>query len=120
MDANPNQALSPGCLSDDSFAQAQLTEVFRLLGKRWSGMIIGTLLQRPARFSEVARAVPGISDSVLNDRLRELMSAGLIERQLADGPATAVLYQLTTAGEDFRSAFNELRDWSVRNQLGPR
>jgi DNA-binding HxlR family transcriptional regulator len=62
-------------------------------------------------------AIPGISDSVLNERLRELMSAGLVERQLADGLPTAVRYGLTTAGEDFRVAFDELRDWADRNQI---
>ena len=97
-------------------AQAQLVEVFGLLGKRWSGVIIGVLLQRPARFGELAKSIPGISDSVLNERLRELMGAGLIERHLAAGPATTVLYRLTAEGEDFRAAFNELRDWSLRNQ----
>ena len=99
-------------------AQAQLVAVFRLLGKRWTGMIVGTLLQRPARFGELAMAIPGLSDSVLNARLRELMAAGLVDRQLADGPVTAVLYSLTTAGEDFRAAFDELRDWADRNELG--
>jgi DNA-binding HxlR family transcriptional regulator len=95
--------------------QSHLVEVFEQLGKRWAGLIIGTLLTGPARFSELAKAIPGISDSVLNDRLRALMGAGLVERQLADGPATTVLYQLTPAGEDFRAAFVELREWSIRN-----
>jgi DNA-binding HxlR family transcriptional regulator len=58
----------------------------------------------------LAEAVSGISESVLDERLSELMSAGLIERQLTDGPVPAVLYRLTPAGEDFRAALNELRD----------
>lgn len=80
-------------------------------------MIVGTLLGSAARFGELAMAIPGISDSVLNERLRELMSAGLVERQLADGLPTAVPDGLTTAGEDFRAAFDELRDWADRNQI---
>lgn len=107
-----------GCTTEGLPSQKQLMAVFRLLGKRWTGMIVATLLQRPARFGELAMAIPGLSDSVLNDRLRELMAAGLVDRQLADGPTTAVLYSLTTAGEDFRAAFDELRDWADRNELG--
>lgn len=93
----------------------RLVEVFRILGKRWSGQIVGMLLLQPARFSELARGIPGLSDGVLNARLRELMAAGLIERQLAEGPTTAVLYSLTPAGEDFRTAFDELGNWAGRN-----
>ena len=49
-----------------------LTSVFALLGKRWTGVIIGSLLERPARFSEMAEAIPGITDTMLSARLGEL------------------------------------------------
>jgi len=95
-------------------------DVFKLLGKRWNGMIIVALLQRPARFNELAKVISGITDGILTDRLRELMAAKLVERQLADGPTTAVLYRLTPVGEDLRGAFKELRDWAARNDVGRR
>jgi DNA-binding HxlR family transcriptional regulator len=93
-------------------------DVFKLLGKRWNGMIIVALLQRPARFNELAKGISGITDGVLTERLRELMAAKLVERQLADGPTTAVLYRLTPVGEDLRGAFKELHDWAARNDVG--
>jgi DNA-binding HxlR family transcriptional regulator len=93
-------------------------DVFKLLGKRWNGMIIVALLQRPARFNELAKVISGITDGILTDRLRELMAAKLVERQLADGPTTAVLYRLTPVGEDLRGAFKELHDWAARNDVG--
>jgi DNA-binding HxlR family transcriptional regulator len=93
-------------------------DVFKLLGKRWNGMIIVALLQRPARFNELAKVISGITDGILTDRLRELMAAKLVERQLADGPTTTVLYRLTPVGEDLRGAFKELRDWAARNDVG--
>ncbi len=99
--------------------EQQLTVVFGLLGKRWSGIVVGTLMQRPARFRELANAIPKISDSVLNERLRELMAAGLIERELAEGPVTAVRYRLTAAGEDLRPALSELRAWADRQGYAP-
>ena len=64
------------------------TDVFRVLGKRWNGMILVALLQRPARFNELAKGIAGITDGILTERLRELMAAGLVERRLADGRAT--------------------------------
>ncbi|MBT2233860.1 helix-turn-helix domain-containing protein [Nonomuraea sp. NEAU-A123] len=92
--------------------------MFKLLGKRWNGMIIVALLQRPARFGELAKMISGITDGILTDRLRELMAAKLVERQLAEGPTTAVLYRLTPVGEDLRGAFHELHAWAGRNDIG--
>jgi DNA-binding HxlR family transcriptional regulator len=96
----------------------QFADVFKVLGKRWNGMIIVALLQRSARFSELARMIPGITDGILTDRLRELMAAKLVERHLAEGPTTAVLYRLTPVGEDLRGAFGELHAWAERNDIG--
>jgi DNA-binding HxlR family transcriptional regulator len=87
-------------------------EVFSLLGKRWSGLIVGILLQRPARFAEIARAIPGISDGMLSARLTELRRAGLVEREVIDGPPIGALYLLTYKGEALRPALAELAKWA--------
>jgi len=101
----------------DAEARVEIQEVFRLLGKRWNGEIIASLLRRPARFRELSRDVPGITDGVLNERLRELTKGGLVERRLVEGDAALVHYQLTEAGEDFRVAFEELAAWFQRNKV---
>src|SRR2546426_12170309 len=76
----------------------RLSRVFALLGKRWSGVIIGLLLQGPARSAVLARTIPGISERMLSDRLAELSEAGVGGRQVLDGPPLAVVYQLTDSG----------------------
>jgi len=93
---------------------ARATRVFALLGKRWSGLLIDLLLQRPARFSELARAVPGLSERVLGERLRELEEAGLVERRVDTGPPISVTYLLTPLGEELEPAMRELRDWASK------
>jgi DNA-binding HxlR family transcriptional regulator len=60
---------------------AALGRAFEFLGKRWNGVLLGTLRNGPAGFRELARAVDGISDSVLSDRLSDLSAAGLITRR---------------------------------------
>ena len=52
-------------------ADATLTRAFELLGKRWTGVILATLRGNVVGFRVLSRAVPGISDSVLSDRLSE-------------------------------------------------
>src|SRR6267378_873493 len=59
---------------------AALGRAFEFLGKRWNGVLLGTLRNGPAGFRELSRAVDGISDSVLSDRLSDLAAAGLTTR----------------------------------------
>lgn len=99
---------------------AQLTRVFALLGKRWTGLIIAILLQRPARFAEMARAIPGISERMLSDRLAGLGEAGLVIRDVEAGPPLAVTYRLTERGEGLRPALMELGRWAERYLTDPR
>jgi DNA-binding HxlR family transcriptional regulator len=89
-----------------------LTSVFAVLGKRWTGLVIGVLLERPARFAEIARAIPGITESMLSARLTELKAAGLLSREVIDGPPIASLYRLTPSGEALRPALVALGEWA--------
>lgn len=92
---------------------------FKLLGKRWSGLIVDLLLQRPARFCELAQAVPHLSERVMAGRLRELTEAGLVERRIEPGPPVAITYALTPLGEGLRPAIDALREWAT-NLPAPR
>ena len=103
---------------DPTSCQA-LTPVFALLGKRWTGLIIGSLLQGPSRFADIARLIPGVSERMLSERLNELVHAGLVERRVLDGPPVGVEYRLTEVGEALRPALNELGLWA-KEHLAPR
>lgn len=92
----------------------RLTQAFTLLGKRWSGVILGLLLQGPARFAVLARTIPGISERMLSDRLNELVGAGLIDRTVLDGPPLGVLYQLTESGRAIGPGLLRLGEWAER------
>jgi len=94
---------------------AALARAFEFLGKRWNGILLGTLTAGPASFSELRRAVAGISDSVLSDRLSELALAGLVQRTVLEGPPVAVSYRLTQAGQALLPALHELSIWANEN-----
>jgi DNA-binding HxlR family transcriptional regulator len=88
-----------------------ITHVFALLGKRWTGLIVVTLLDGPARFSRIVQLVPGMSERMLSERLTELTAAGLLTREVEDGPPVNVRYRLTKRGEALRPALAELERW---------
>ena len=92
-----------------------LSRAFGFLGKRWNGLIIGVLTSGPATFSGLRRAVGGISDSVLSDRLTELAAAGLVHRAVDAGPPVAVTYALTDAGAALSPVLDQLTAWARTN-----
>src|SRR6187551_1465694 len=51
-----------------------------LIGRRWSGAILSVLLRGPQGYNEMLAAVPGLSDRLLTERLREFESEGLVVR----------------------------------------
>jgi DNA-binding HxlR family transcriptional regulator len=95
---------------DDTFL-----EVFSVLGKRWTGLILFILMQRPSRFAEIARSIPSLSDGMLSTRLGELADAGLVEREVLEGPPLGALYRLTRKGEALRPALEELAKWGEQH-----
>lgn len=85
-----------------------------LIGKRWTGAIVSALTEGPLRFAELARAVPGLSDRLLSQRLRELEEEGLVERDVQAGTPVRVTYSLTEKGAELRPVIAELKLWANR------
>jgi DNA-binding HxlR family transcriptional regulator len=97
----------------------RLAGAFELFGKRWNAVIIDVLLQRPARFVELSRAVPGLSQRVLSERLRELAEAGLLERHVDTGTPVTVTYSLTERGLSLAPAMEAMREWAAELEDAP-
>jgi len=85
-----------------------------LIGKRWTGAIVCALTERPMRFGELRRVVPGLSDRLLSQRLRELEEEGLVQRDVEAGTPVRVTYSLTECGNQLGPAINELKAWAKR------
>jgi DNA-binding HxlR family transcriptional regulator len=99
---------SEACVRGD----AALARAFVFLGKRWNGVVLGVLSTGPAGFRELSRAIGGISDSVLSDRLADLARAGLIARTVDDGPPVSVSYALTDRGTALIPALEQIALWA--------
>lgn len=106
-------------ISDERVCDSAITLAFSVLGKRWNGMILGVLGSGSASFVELRKAVSGIGDTVLSERLSELADLGLVLRTVAEGPPVTVSYQLTPAGADVVPTISQLGIWAKRNLTRP-
>jgi DNA-binding HxlR family transcriptional regulator len=89
-------------------------EAVELVGRRWAGAILFSLIDGPHYFRELLATVPGVSDRLLSQRLRELEAEGLVERSVHEGPPARVSYCLSAAGKQLEPALRELYDWAQR------
>jgi DNA-binding HxlR family transcriptional regulator len=94
----------------------RLHAAVELIGKRWTGAILVVLLQheRPMRFSEIAQAVPMLSDRLLSQRMKELEARGIVERRVFAGSPARVEYELTDMGRELAPPLRELKAWAHR------
>jgi DNA-binding HxlR family transcriptional regulator len=93
----------------------RLHEAVELVGKRWTGAILAVMLQGgPMRFSEIAQAVPALSDRLLSERVKELESRGMVERRVGGTAPARVEYELTTMGREIAPALQALEAWAHR------
>ena len=114
MDAVPATGQSRAATGDPQEVCPHFHAAIELIGKRWTGAIVSALTEGPLRFGELAKAVPGLSDRLLSQRLRELEEAGVVEREVEEGTPTRVIYSLTEKGADLRPTMSELRAWARR------
>src|SRR5215207_207288 len=85
-----------------------------LIGKRWTGAIVFALTEGGKRYAELGKAIPGLSDRLLSQRLRELEEEGLVERQVEAGTPVRVTYSLTVTGRELDPVLSELKSWARR------
>ena len=84
-----------------------------VLGERWTLLIVRDLITGAHRFTDLHRGLPGISRTLLSERLRRLEADGLVERRRSDGGRGE--YWLTALGRDLEPAVMALGEWAVRN-----
>jgi DNA-binding HxlR family transcriptional regulator len=94
-------------------------EAVELVGRRWTGAILSVLMEGPRRFSEIAQAIPELSDRLLSERMKELEARGMVRRTVIPGPPLRVQYELSVMGSELEPALNELGSWA-RRWLGDR
>ena len=89
-----------------------LARALDIVGDRWTLIIVQELMKRPSRYGELVRRLPGISTSVLAERLRKLEGAGVVKRRVG-AVGSGVTYCLTERGLGLAESLQALRRWGV-------
>lgn len=87
---------------------------FSVIGGRWKAAILWELQGGGRRFGALRRLLPGISEKMLIQQLRELAADGLVVRTDRRTVPPHVEYSLTAWGESLNAALGPLADWGVR------
>ena len=85
----------------------------QILGKRWTGLLLLVLMDRPRRFCELTSLVEGLSDRVLSDRLRELEVEGIVSRVVYPNIPVRVEYELTEKGRALKPVVEAIQNWAT-------
>lgn len=89
----------------------------RVLGGKWKASILWHLKDEPVRFNDLARQLGGASKKMVNQRLKEMEQAGLLERRVLSTRPIAVAYEITDFGRSALHVLDQLRLWSEDQQV---
>ncbi|MGI8401173.1 MAG: winged helix-turn-helix transcriptional regulator [Gemmatimonadaceae bacterium] len=89
-------------------------QAVELIGGRWTGAIIQTLLHGTTRYALIKAAIPDITDRMLSERLRSLESEALLTRRVIPESPVRVEYELTEKGRSLQSSLIEIGAWAER------
>lgn len=90
-----------------------------IVGERWALLVVRELLFGPKRFADLLRGLPGMSQNVLTQRLRELEECGVLTRRRGLPPARGLVYELTDRGRDVEPILLALGRWGSPLHPGP-
>src|SRR5262245_45226222 len=87
-----------------------------IIGGRWKVLILWQLFEGERRFSELFRALAGITQKMLTQQLRELEKDGIVHRQVYPQIPPKVEYSLTPIGESLRPVVDAMCEWGLRQR----
>ncbi|WP_218021518.1 winged helix-turn-helix transcriptional regulator [Nocardia acidivorans] len=86
---------------------------FDSIGRRWAATVLRALLGGATRFGDIATAVPGMTDKLLSQRLKDLEADGLVERQVQPTTPVRIEYRLTEKGAELGKVLLALNEWAL-------
>ncbi len=87
----------------------------RVIGGRWKFLILRELFPGVRRFSELHRALNGVTQKMLTQQLREMEENGIVFRQVYAQVPPKVEYSLTPLGRSLRPILDAMHEWGVKH-----
>ena len=87
-------------------------QAVEILSKRWTPLIVRTLLPRPRRFSDITSIVEGLSDRLLSERLKELEGRGIVDRRVYSETPVRIEDELTVKGRELEQVVEAIQRWA--------
>ena len=89
----------------------------KMIGGRWKVLIIRELIMGVKRFGELQRSLPGITQKMLTQQLREMEEDGIVHREVYLQIPPKVEYSLTALGESLKPILCKMHEWAIKNHL---
>ena len=86
-----------------------------VIGDRWTTLVVRDLMLGPLRFGDLADGMPGIGTNTLAARLKQLESAGVVQRTLLPLPDRGTAYELTDYGRELQPILMALGRWGTKS-----
>ena len=103
-------------LKKEELPDCPVATTVQLIGNKWKIFIIQQLMDRPFRFSELRRAIPGISEKLLTDNLRAMEKNGIITRTVFPEVPPRTEYALSELGDTMRPIIESMATWGTGYQ----
>ena len=103
-------------LTKDELPPCPVATTLMLIGNKWKIFSIQQLMEKPFRFGELRRAIPGISEKVLTDNLRAMEKDGLITRTVFPEVPPHTEYALSELGDSMRPIITSMATWGTGYQ----
>ena len=92
----------------------KVEQSYHIVGKKWVGLIIHTLMEGPKRFSEIQTFIPDLSKRMLNERMKELEDCGIVLRNVITERPVRTEYSLTRKGHELGKALKTVESWAEK------
>jgi DNA-binding HxlR family transcriptional regulator len=99
----------------DTHADCAVSKTLKIVGSKWTMLLLHNIFDGKKRFGELQRSLPGISPKTLSQRLRDLERDGIITKKVYAEVPLHVEYSLTEKGKSLRGVFRSLENWGNKS-----
>ncbi len=92
----------------------KMESALTLLSKKWTGLIVLSLLNGPKKFSDMENFIPSISPRLLTDRLKLLVDENIIRKNVYPETPVRIEYELTKKGQDLNETYKRIGEWAEK------